>query len=84
VEDVIENGNTGRISLHVKSRRTNPDGSIQEGPLKTYGIDVDALNYVHGGSLDSFLQWVKREHSLHTMIAKDVSEQVHALKGKTL
>lgn len=84
VHDVIENGLNGRIELVVKSIHTAEDGSTQEGPLKVYGIDADALDKAHGGSVDSYLQWVKREHSQHSILRTSVSEKLRTLKGKTL
>jgi hypothetical protein len=84
VHDVIDNGATGRIELLVKSRHKAEDGSLQEGPVKVYGIDADALRLIHNNSLDSFLQWIKREHSGLSVIGTSMRKQLSALKGKTL
>lgn len=77
------NGTTGHVDVDV--RAVEGDGnSTHYGPVRTYGIDATALKTQYNGDVQSWLQWVKREHQAHHGLHASMMATLHSLKGTRL
>jgi hypothetical protein len=80
----MEHGDTGRIEVHVRAILQLDDGSTHEGPITVYGIDAVALQRAHNGDPQSFLDWIKREHTQTHRVHQQTRKHLLSMKGKEL
>lgn len=83
VLDSKQHGTTGLITVEVCAVKTEGNNTTH-GPRKAYNIDPDTLAAHFGGSLDTWLAWVKGEHQKHHGLHQSMVSQLNDLKGKLL
>ena len=75
---------TGHMTVHVRSVTTVGKNETIHGPLKSYGIDPDAMTSNYGGDVDRWLAWVKDRHQKFCGLNQEMVAKVAAMKGKKL
>lgn len=78
------NADTGHMTVHVRSVTQTGKNQIVRGPLKSYGIDPDAVTLNHDGDIDKWLAWVKDRHQKFCGVNQEMVAKVAAMKGKKL
>lgn len=78
------NSETGHMTVHVRSVTQVSANQTIHGPLKSYGIDPDAVALNHGGDVDQWLAWVKDRHQRFCGVNQEMVAKVAAMKGKKL
>jgi len=78
------NAETGHMTVHVRSVEKVGANQTVHGPVKSYGIDPDAIALSHGGDVDRWLAWVKDRHQKFCGVNQDMVAKVAAMKGKKL
>jgi len=79
-----ENTLTGHMTVHVQSVTQTADNQTLRGPVKSYGIDPDAVQLAHGGAVEQWLAWVKQQHQRFAGVNQTMSAAIAAKKGKAL
>ena len=83
-KEANQNSKTGYIEITVHAVSQDKDGVNIVGPERTYGIDVDSLQALHGGDLNRWLESIKGQHQNWSGMHEDLSASLHTLKGKAL
>lgn len=83
VLDAFTDPTTGHHTFHIRVVETNGQDTF-EGPVRTVGIDAQALIDLHGNDPEKFILSHKPDMvRIHDAVRAAV-EPVHSLKGKTL
>lgn len=79
IQDARVKQSTGYIEIDVVA----VDGG-NTGPLMTYGVCPHEIKARYGGSVETWLQFVKTTHQEHAGFHDGVVDKLLQLKGKTL
>jgi hypothetical protein len=87
VEDVQVNGQSGHITLKVKSVTTRTvNGTVQThfGPTRSYGVDAASFHARFQGSVEQLKAWVRSQHTCYAGVHATLVEELGKLKGQTI
>jgi hypothetical protein len=83
-KEAKQNSKTGHVEITVHAVRQDKDGVNIVGPERTYGIEADSLQGLHGGDLSKWLASVKEQHRKWAGMHEDLTTDLLKLKGKEL
>jgi hypothetical protein len=87
VEDVQVNGQSGHITIKVKSVTTQTvNGTVQThfGPVRSYGVDAAGFHAQFHGDIEQLKAWVKSQHTCYDGVHESLVEDLGKLKGQTI
>ncbi len=87
IEDVHVNGQSGHITLKVKSVTTQTvNGNVQmhSGPVRAYGVDAAGFQTRFQNDIEQLKAWVKSQHSCYDGVHESLVEALGRLKGTTI
>ncbi len=79
IQDARVNQKTGYAEVDVVA--VNGD---KKGPMMTYGVCPHEIKALYGGSVETWLQFVKSSHQDHAGFHDGVVDSLLLLKGKIL